>query len=136
MIIDTHTRHFHIRTVTPDDKEIYMPLRIETSDVEKAYGTDYVYHDDITKEPLYSYTSEDIQGMMRVTITSHIHYFTETDNSITFCFNENNEASIPAERNATTKPWHERAGPPLVRDMVSITCRTFIRQLLYFSTTV
>ncbi len=37
MKIDEYTEHFHIRTITQDDKEIFMSVREETSDFSKAY---------------------------------------------------------------------------------------------------
>ncbi len=37
MRIDEYTEHFHIRTITQDDKERFMSVRIETSDFSKAY---------------------------------------------------------------------------------------------------
>lgn len=45
MQIDEHTPHFHIRSVTVADKDLYMPLRAETSDVTAAYGITQEYMD-------------------------------------------------------------------------------------------
>ena len=54
MTIDTHTAHFHIRTVTAADKDIYMPLRAETSDISATCGITPEYMETMWKSVINS----------------------------------------------------------------------------------
>ena len=58
-----------------------------------AYGQDYVAHDSITSEEFYRIAPEGTKALLRVGAVTHIHYLTETNNCLTFCFDENDTVS-------------------------------------------
>ena len=57
--------------------------------VIKAYGENYITHENITDEELYTSAESWTRALLRVGAVTHIHYLTETNNCITFCFDEN-----------------------------------------------
>lgn len=115
MIIDTHTLHFHIRTVRSSDKDDFMALRRETSDMSRAYDLYPEYLDQDWGQVL-----KDEQEINMMAFRNNVFV-----GICSFQFTDRDQDSVDIGYNIAKAYRNKGIGTKLASDMVSLAHKEF-----------